>query len=154
MRQMQDSFLSMAQWTLGSAIAVALALAAFAWHTNKSNYERDRETVRSEAAATRDTLEALLKAKLTESQAALDASLTSRQDEIRTSVEKACNQSLPFASDIVQFETMSTSCKRKRWRKRRTMVLPKACSLAVYRYGQVLDLYVKRHTDDYEPRTS
>ena len=152
MRQMQDSFLSMAQWALGTAVAVGLALAAFGWHTNKTNYERDREALQSEAKALRDSLAATLKEGLREAQSAVDQSLAARQTAIQAAVEKANQAKLDAQAaklngvrdDVYQIQAESME------KEADESVTKAMYGWAVYKYGQVLDLYVTRHTDEYE----
>lgn len=152
MRQMQESFLSMAQWTLGTAIAVAFALAAFGWHTNKTNYERDREALQADAKALRESLEAMLKERLHEAQGVMEKALMARQAAIQGAVEKSIQgkfESLTsrinsVSNDVheLQAEAMEKEADEAAGKQ--------IYGWAVFQYSRVLDLYVKRETDEYE----
>lgn len=152
MRQMQDSFLSMVQWALGTAVAVGLALAAFGWHTNKTNYERDREALQSEGKAIRDSLAATLKDGMRDAQTAVDKSLAARQAAIQAGVEKTIQARLDaqaaklnaVTDDVYQIQAESME------KEADESVTKGMYGWAVYKYVQVLDLYVTRDTDEYE----
>jgi len=152
MRSFHDSFVSMAQWALGTAIAVVLSLAVFSWFTSKTNYERDRDLLKQQAQSLKDEIALQLQKELLESRKALEATLTTKQAAIQKAVEAAVNPKIQAAQSAAkdandlalelkadaEFNEAKTAQKEKRY------------AWAVYKYCQALEIYVKRETDFYE----
>ena len=88
-KQFQESFISMAQWTLGAAVAIALAMGAYAWHTNKTNYDRDRESLSREIKALSAELRTEVQLDLAKHLKTLEDGLSSREKDITATVTKA-----------------------------------------------------------------
>jgi hypothetical protein len=152
MRSFHDSFVSMAQWALGTAIAVVLSLAVFSWFTSKTNYERDRDLLKQQAQSLKDEIAIQLQKELLESRQALEAGLAERQAAIQKAVETAINPKIQAAQSAAKdandlalelkadavFNDAQAAWKDKRYER------------AVYKYCQALEIYVKRQTDFYE----
>lgn len=151
-RQMQDSFLSMAQWTLGSAIVVALALAVFGWHTNKINYDRDREAIQSESKSVRESLNIAVREGLHESSLSLENTLSKRQNEIQQAVERVLQGKINALSSTISSVKDDVLGIQAEFieKEANDAVDKKRFGWAVYQYGLLLDIYVKRNTDHYE----
>jgi hypothetical protein len=93
-RQFQDNFISMAQWTLGTAIVVALAIGGFAWYTNKSNYDRDRESLAREVKALGTELRAEIQSHIGEQAQKLERNLDAREKALTEGLAKAIDAKL------------------------------------------------------------
>ncbi len=137
MKQFQDSFMSMAQWTLGSAIAVALAMGAFAWYSSKTNYERDKEFLQREVVNVRSELRVQLRSDLEHSiqdsiqnafglkTSRFDSRIDEVEDEVLVLKERALEQDAKEAAKAGNY------C----W--------------AVRGYCDLLQVYVKRQSERY-----
>lgn len=151
-RQFQDSFMSMAQWTLGTAVAVALALAAFSWYGNKASYERDRDALRREIDALKKELSATVLTEVEKTSRRIDESLATRETAIRTATEKALQPKLDrlqasvaeVASDVLDLQASAVEAEARDAQER------KRYCWAIVKYSEFLDLCVKRQTDFYE----
>ncbi len=133
-------------------VAIVLALTVFSWFTNKANYERDRDLIRQQTAALREELAGLLVQKIADARQELEKDLSSRQVAIRQELERAFQPKLDnlqaeirAAADValelkgqleVQEGDQAANDKRYQW--------------AIYKYCEVLDIYVKRRTDFYQ----
>lgn len=151
-RQYQDRFISMAQWSLGTVIGLALALAAFSWYNNKTSYERDRDVLRQESKLLSEEVRAALLEEVRRASRDLDSGLEKRQSTIQNAIEKNLESKteklgsrmarlnddlLELKSDAVEREAKeSEETGAYRW--------------AIYKYCELLDLSVKRQTDSYE----
>ena len=151
-KQFHDSFVAMSQWAFGTAIAFALSLALFSWFTNKSNYERDRDLLRQQVQTLREEIEVLVAKATTAAAKELEESMGKRQTAIQTAVEKSLQARLDTvaraskeatdlalglkADSLIAIARAAQKEKRFAW--------------AVYKYSEVLEIYVKRGTDFYE----
>jgi hypothetical protein len=139
-KQFQDAFLSMAQWTLGSTIAVALALGAFAWHTNKSNYERDREALQTEVRGLSQQLRSEIQAALEERETHIrDSVLRSIEPKIgslRALVNRVESDTLDLKEESIEREAEEAQKEgRHRW--------------ALRKYSELISLHVHREQTQY-----
>ena len=150
-KQFQDSFMSMAQWTLGSAIAVALALGAFAWHTNKTNYERDRESIQRESKTLATELRVELRAEIQSESKKVEDGLAAREKSIRESVEKALTQRLSaLTAKIKDVESEALDLKEASIEKDAEASLANGDhKWAVRKYCELLENHVRRDMDEY-----
>lgn len=87
-KQFQDSFITMAQWALGTAVAVALALSVFAWQSNKTTYERDRESLAREAKNLAAELRTELQTQIAERSKEVVDSLGTKEKSIADALSK------------------------------------------------------------------
>lgn len=143
--------MSMAQWTLGSAIAIALALGAFAWHTNKSNYERDRESIQREAHAMAIEVRAEMLAQFQAESQKLEDSLGVREQALKQAVEDSINPKLQsFDSRVKSVETETLKLKDEALERSAEESLKEGrYRTAVRRYCELLELQVRRGIDHY-----
>lgn len=151
-RHFQDSFMSMAQWTLGTAIAVAFALAAFSWFSNKATYERDRDAIRQEAKALQENLHAAMLQQVNQAKQQLEESLNSRQTALQQTVEKAIQPKLDKLQSSVKDAVDGVLELRTDLsiQEADDAVAKKKYTWAIYKYCQALENYVKLNTDFYE----
>jgi hypothetical protein len=152
MRSFQDSFMSMAQWALGTAIAVVLSLAAFSWFTSKSNYERDRDLLKQQAQALKDEIAVQLQKELLASRQSLESGLAARQGTIQKAVEAAVNPKIQAAQSAAK-DALDLSLEMKAsavFEEAKAAQNHKRYEQAVYKYCQALEIYIKRQTDLYE----
>ena len=152
MRQFQDSFMSMGQWTLGGVIAAALALGVFGWHTSKANYERDRDALQREAQALRDATHSALKNGIQQAAKNLDDALGARQTAIQQAVEKVVQARVngllatigSLEDEVLELKAAALEAEAD------AAVVKKNFGWAVRQYGQLLVLQTKAGTDEYE----
>lgn len=152
MRLFHDSFVSMAQWALGTAIAVVLSLAVFSWFTSKTNYERDRDLLKQQAQSLKDEIAIQLQKELLESRQALEAGLVTRQATIQKAVEAAINPKIQAAHLAAQ-EANDLARELKadaEFNEAKVAQKDKRYEWAVYKYCLALEIYVKRQTDFYQ----
>ena len=152
MREYQDQFLSMAQWSLGTVFGLALALAAFSWYTNKTSYERDRDALRQEIKALNDEARAAVLEEIRKASRDLESGLENRQSTIQKAIEKTLDgKTEKLATRISKLneevlELKSKSVEREAQESERLGNY----RWAIYKYCEFLDLCVKRQTDHYE----
>jgi hypothetical protein len=151
-RQFQDSFMNMVQWTLGSAIAVALALAGFGWYTNRANYDRDRRALEQEAETLKASIAATVSTEVMKVAQSLESTMTARQLFIQQAVEKTFQPKLTAISEQAKnlkgevFDLKASSLEREAEEAREK----ENYKWAIYKYCELLDLCVARDTDFYE----
>lgn len=150
-KQFQDSFMSMAQWTLGSAIAVALSLGAFAWHTNKTNYERDREAIQREAKSLATELRAELRLEVQAESEKLAVSLGVREASLKEAVERSLAPRFSTLSVRVgNVEREALDLKEVSLERAAEDALEKGIHrTAIRKYCELIRLHVERKQDDF-----
>ena len=150
-KQFQDSFMSMAQWTLGGVIAVALALGAFAWHTNKTNYDRDKEAIQREAKALAAELRAEVQSLIQSDASKLAEALGAREQSIRNSIEQRIDEKLlPMKSKLDDVEDQALDLKESALDRDAEESLKEGNHRwATRRYCELLKLHVARGQHEY-----
>lgn len=150
-KQFHDSFISMALWSLSGVIAVALALGAFAWFTNKTNYDRDREAIHREAKALAIELRAEVQTQVqSESKKIMDA-LADREKAVKESVERTLSQKLSALSTrLSRIESDTLDLKEAALEQEADEAVKSGSHRwAVRQYCELLKVHVTRGTDAY-----
>lgn len=152
MREYQSQFISMAQWSLEAVFAIALALGAFGWHTNKVAYQRDRDALQHEVKLLRDELLALVTNEVLIKSSELQSALGERAVGIKDDIEKSLDKKLEKMSARVSVAHASLLDVQAELigREAKESIQNKSYSWALYKYCELLDLCVKRQTDHYE----
>ena len=152
MRLFHDSFVSMAQWALGTAIAVVLSLGVFGWFTNKTNYERDRDLLKQQAQSLKDEIALQLQKDLLDSRKTLEAALGTRQAAIQKAVETAVNPKIQAVlSTAKEANDLALELKADaEFSQAKTAQKEKQYQWAIYKYCQALEIFVKRQTDFFQ----
>ena len=152
MRFFHDSFMSLAIWALGTAVAIVLALTVFSWFTNKSNYERDRDLIRQQTAALREELAGLLVQKIADARQELEKNLSGRQVAIRQELERALQPKLDkLHAEIGDATEVALELKAQLEMQEGDQAAGnQRYQWAIYKYCEVLDIFVKLRTDFYE----
>jgi hypothetical protein len=152
MRQYQDRFISMAQWSLGTVIGLAFALAAFSWFNNKTSYERDRDALRQASKNLSDEVRAALLEEIRQASRDLDRGLENRQSTIQKAFEKVLDARIEKLTARIAklndelLELKSNAVQREAEESEKTGTYP----WAIYKYCELLELSVRRQTDHYE----
>lgn len=152
MRFFHDSFISMAQWALGTAVAVILSLAVFGWFTNKASYERERDLLKQQAHQLKDEVMNLLQMRVIESRKELEAALNTRQAAIQKAVETAIQPKISAVQSAVK-DANDAALELKAdaaLKEAKEAQGSKRHAWAIYKYCQALEIYVQRKTDFYE----
>lgn len=151
-RNYQDRFIAIVQWALTTVVAVALGLAAFSWYTNKTSYERDRDSLRHERETLRQELRALVTEEGQQITKELKSSLSAQQGAVQASLEKAFDAKLEKITARIAktneklLDVESDVVRREAEEAKNT----KSYAWAIYKYSELLGLSVKRSADHYE----
>lgn len=147
----QDRFISMVQWSMGTVIAIALGLAAFSWYSNKSIYERDREALRQEVDRLKEEARRLVKDEATIAAKNLQASLAAQAGELGKDLEKNIDAKLSgLSTRITEVNNAVLDVQAELTEQEAQEAFKdKRYSWALYKYCELLDIFVRRKTDYY-----
>lgn len=151
-RQFQDSFISMGQWVLASAVGVAFAIAAFSWSSNRIAYERERDFLRQEAQTMRDQIATTIENEVLAVAERLEKTIASKQLDIQEAVEKALKSKFSSLESKISavnervLDLLADSMEREAIES----LAKQSYAWALYKYCELLDLIVERKTDHYE----
>jgi hypothetical protein len=151
-RQFHDSFITMAQWTLSSAIGIAFAIAAFSWYNNKVSYERDRDFLRQEAQALKDQVRITAEQESKQILLNLHEALTEKQAAIQEAVDKSLQSKIAQVNSrigTISSNLLALEYKIVKQEAEEAFKI-KNYNGAHYKYCELLDISVKNGSHHYE----
>lgn len=123
----------------------------FAWHTNRRNYDRDRESIHREAEALATELRAELQLESQAEMKRIADSLADREQSIRETIERAFAPKLAsVGARIDRVEEEALSLRHDALEREAEEALASGrYARAIERYCSLLNIQVKRDMDKY-----
>lgn len=152
MREYQDRFLDIVQWSLGTVVTITIGLLAFGWYTNKTTYDRDRDALRQERDSLRHELRALVSDEIRRVSQELETAASAAEKPLQERLEKSFASKLSrydsrldsITGDILTLQASNVE------REAMEAMQKKRYNWAIYKYCDALELSVKRQADHYE----
>lgn len=145
MREYQDQFVSMVNWSLGAVLTMAFGLAAFNWYSSKASYDRDIQALRQENKTLHIELSALLKSEANQIEKNLRETLATAQTDIQNTFTKLVDSKISsIKNEVLSLKFKSTKQEAK------DALEKKSYEWAISKYCELLEVSVRQGSDHYE----